>query len=169
MQFTKHHVAISTYPDSSVAFLPTQGASSQHSQCGKGCVFLVFHHVHSRAYCNSKQHICRRDDGRDDGGTICTLATVHSGGAVCIHGFHDPNGYRSTLRDYWKKDEEYHYSAMANRISRDYFLNLRHYLHFVDNSTVQPSRSPGYDKLGKARPIISMIGDCLATVGFLEK
>ena len=74
-----------------------------------------------------------------------------------------------TLRDYWKKDEVYHYSAVANRISRDHFLNLHHYLHFVDNSTLQPPRSPGCDKLGNVRPIISMIGDCLATVCFLEK
>ena len=160
-------MAINTYPDSSVAFLPTQGASSRHSQCGKGCVFLVFHHVHSRAYRDSKQHICRRDDGEQF--AHWQLYTVVE---LCAYmDFMILMGILQlpTLRDYWKKDEVYHYLAVANRITRDYFLNRHHHLHFVDNGTLQPSRSPGYDKLGKARPIISMIGDCLATVCFLEK
>ena len=69
-----------------------------------------------------------------------------------------------TLRNYWKKDEVFHYSALAKRISRDRFLDLYRYLHFVDNSTLQPPRSPGYDKLGKVRPIINMISDCLAKI-----
>ena len=69
-----------------------------------------------------------------------------------------------TLRDYWKKDEVFHYSTLAKRIPRDRFLDLHRYLHFVDNSTLQPPRSPGYYKLGKVRPIINMISDCLAKI-----
>ena len=62
-----------------------------------------------------------------------------------------------TLRDYWKKDEVFHYSTVAKRISRDRFLDLHRYLHFVDNSTLQPPRSPGFYKLDNVRPIINMI------------
>ena len=74
-----------------------------------------------------------------------------------------------TLRGYWKKDEVFHYSALAKRISRDHFLDLHRYLHFVDNSTLQPPWSPSYDKLGKVRPIINMISDCLAKISLPGK
>ena len=43
------------------------------------------------------------------------------------------------FRDYWKKDEVYHYSTVANRFSHDRFLDLPYFLHFIDNSTLQPS------------------------------
>ena len=69
-----------------------------------------------------------------------------------------------TLQDYWKKNEDCHYSALAKRISRDRFFDLHCYLHFVDNSTLQPPQSPGYDQLGKVRPIINIISDCLAKI-----
>ena len=63
---------------------------------------------------------------------------LHTTGAVCIHGFHDLNGYHSaSLREYWKKDEVYHYSAVANRISHESFLVLHRYLYFVDTTTSQ--------------------------------
>ena len=136
--------------------------SSQHFKHGERCVVLVFHLVHSRAYCEAKQHICRRDDG----GKICSMATLHSGGVACIPRFHDPNGYRSASNTYGllEEDEVFHYSALAKRISRNRFLDLHRYLHFVDNSTLQPPQSPGYDKLGKVRPIINVISDCLAKI-----
>ena len=69
-----------------------------------------------------------------------------------------------TLSDYWKKDEVFHCSALAKRISRDHFLDLHRYFHCVDNSTLQPPWSPGYEKLGKVRPIVNMISDCLAKI-----
>ena len=61
------------------------------------------------------------------------------------------------IADYWKTDEIFHYSPIASRISRNRFFELQRYLHFVDNSTLQPTTSPGYDKLGKIRPIIELV------------
>ena len=71
-----------------------------------------------------------------------------------------------TIQDYWNKDAVFYYSPVANKITRDRFLDLNRYLHFVDNSTLAPPGSPGYDKLGKVRPIIKMIGDHFAAVCF---
>ena len=58
------------------------------------------------------------------------------------------------IKDYWKKNEYLHYSPIADRIPRDRFLEISRYIHFVDNSTLQPRGSPGHDRLGKVRPII---------------
>ena len=69
---------------------PFSQPTGPHSERGVRYV-LVFHLVHSRAYREAKQHICRRDDG----GKICSMATLHSGTVVCIFRFHDPIGYRS--------------------------------------------------------------------------
>ena len=68
------------------------------------------------------------------------------------------------LTDYWNKDAVYYYSPVASKITRDRFLELNRYLHFADNLTLRPPQSPGYDKLGKVRPIINMIGDRFAAV-----
>ena len=43
-----------------------------------------------------------------------------------------------SIQDYWKKDPNFHYSPVADRISRDRFLDIYRYLHFVDNSTISP-------------------------------
>ena len=58
------------------------------------------------------------------------------------------------LDDYWSSDPTLRYSPIADRISRDHFREISRYLHFVDNSTLQPKGSPGYDRLGKVRPVI---------------
>ena len=60
-----------------------------------------------------------------------------------------------SIQDYWKKDPTFHYSPVADRISRDRFLDIHRYLHFVDNSTISPPGSVEYDKLGKIWPIIN--------------
>ena len=62
-----------------------------------------------------------------------------------------------SLGDYWKKDMIYHYTPVAERISRDRFYDLHQYLHFADNSTLSPPHTPGYNKLGKISPIITML------------
>ena len=54
-----------------------------------------------------------------------------------------------SLYDYWKKDEIFHYSPVASRISCDRFFDLHRYLHCADNYTLLPPGDPGYDKLGK--------------------
>ena len=61
------------------------------------------------------------------------------------------------IYDYWKKDETYHYSPIASRITRDRFFELYRFLHFVDNSTLAPPGSPDYNKLGKVQPIIDRL------------
>ena len=58
------------------------------------------------------------------------------------------------LKDYWKRDPAFHYSPIADRISRDRFLEISRYLHFVDNDTFPQRDSPAYDRLGKVRPLI---------------
>ena len=58
------------------------------------------------------------------------------------------------LKDYWKRDPTFHYAPIADRISRDRFLEISRYLHFVDNDTLEPRDSPSYDRLGKVRPLI---------------
>ena len=54
----------------------------------------------------------------------------------------------------WSSDLTLRYAPIADRISRDRFREISRYLHFVDNSTLQPKGSPGYDRLGKVRPVI---------------
>ena len=58
------------------------------------------------------------------------------------------------VKDYWKKNEYLHYSQIADRIPRDGFQGISRYIHFIDNSTLQPRGSPGHDCLGKVRPVI---------------
>ena len=56
--------------------------------------------------------------------------------------------------DYWRGDPLLHYAPIADRITRDRFRELSCYLHFVDNDTLVPRDSPGYDRLGKVKPLI---------------
>lgn len=58
------------------------------------------------------------------------------------------------LDDYWKVDPFFHFPPIASRISRQRFRDISRYLHFVDNTQLVPRNQPGYDKLGKVRPII---------------
>lgn len=67
------------------------------------------------------------------------------------------------LDDYWKRDPLMHYAPVADRISRERFRDLSCYLHFVDKHTLVPRGSPGYDRLGKVRPLINHV-----TVKFAE-
>lgn len=64
-----------------------------------------------------------------------------------------------SIYDYWQRDEIYHYSPVASRISRDRFFELHRYLHFADNSSLAPPGSPEYDKLGKVKPIIEKLSE----------
>ena len=66
------------------------------------------------------------------------------------------------LDDYWSKDPMYHYSPIADRITRDHFCNISRYLHFVENATLTPRGSPGYDRLGKVRPVIDHLSSCFS-------
>ena len=63
------------------------------------------------------------------------------------------------LADYWKMDPTYHYGPVADRITRDRFLEISRYLHFADNSTLLHRSDPEYDKLGKVRPVIRILSE----------
>jgi len=62
-----------------------------------------------------------------------------------------------SIEDYWKKNPIYHYSPIAERISRDRFREISRYLHFADNATLAPRASPQYDRLGKIRPLLEYL------------
>ena len=66
------------------------------------------------------------------------------------------------IKDYWKTNKYLHYSPIAERIPRDRFLDISRYIHFVDNSTLQPRGSPGHDRLSNVRPLISHLSDRFA-------
>ena len=59
------------------------------------------------------------------------------------------------LEDYWKRDPVLRFAPIADRISRGRFRDITRYLHFTDNSTLPPRGSPGHDRLGKVRPVLS--------------
>ena len=54
-----------------------------------------------------------------------------------------------SIADCWKLDEVYHYAPIASRISRDRFLDISRFLHFVDNSTLLLRTDPNFDRLQK--------------------
>ena len=59
------------------------------------------------------------------------------------------------IEDYWRRDPSLHYSPIADRITRDRFRDITRYCHFVNNDTLIPRGSPGHDRLGKVRPVMS--------------
>ena len=59
--------------------------------------------------------------------------------------------------DYWRKDEYFRYSPISDRISRSRFREISRYLHFADNSQLPQRGQPGYDKLGKVRPVLEAL------------
>ena len=63
----------------------------------------------------------------------------------------------SDLYDYWSTNTVFHYFPIASRISRKQFLEVKRYLHFVDNTELIPHGKDGYDKLGKIKPVIEAV------------
>ncbi len=51
-----------------------------------------------------------------------------------------------SISDYWSKDPTYHYSPIAERMSRTSFFDLQKYLHFADNTTLALRGTPNYQK-----------------------
>ena len=64
---------------------------------------------------------------------------------------------KPSVSDYWSRNPIYHYPLVCDRISRDRYRQISRYLHFADNSTLSPPSTPGYDRLGKVRPLIQHI------------
>ena len=73
------------------------------------------------------------------------------------------------ISDYWKLDEVLHYAPIARRISKNRFFDIQRYLHFVDNSSLSPHTSPDYDKLGKIRPVITILCERFRTIYNLHR
>lgn len=82
------------------------------------------------------------------------------------YGFNILMGINSlpALDDYWKKDSVYHYSPIADRISRGRYREINRYLHYEDNTTLSPRGTPGYDRLGKVRTLLTYIEGKFAAV-----
>ena len=74
-----------------------------------------------------------------------------------------------SLDDYWSTDPALHYYPIADKISRDRFREISRYLHFQDNSKLLQRGSPGYDRLGKVRPIIDHIDKCFPSLYILYR
>ena len=62
-----------------------------------------------------------------------------------------------SLHDYWKRDSLFNCPAIAERMTRDRFLEIHRYLHFVNNDTLSQQATPGYNRIGKMRGVLSMI------------
>ena len=66
------------------------------------------------------------------------------------------------LSHYWRKDKVFHYAPVANRISRDRFMDILRFLHFVDNSSLPDRAVPDYDRLCRIRPVIEAVQEACA-------
>ena len=68
------------------------------------------------------------------------------------------------IRDYWSTNEYLHYVPIADRISRDRFEQITHYLHFTDNDSLPSRGEEGYSRLQKVDPVISHLKDRFKSV-----
>ncbi len=67
------------------------------------------------------------------------------------------------IRDYWSRDPTFHYSPIADRISRKRFEEVARYLHFVDNQSLPARGDPGYHRLQRVSPVVDAVKErCLA-------
>jgi hypothetical protein len=62
-----------------------------------------------------------------------------------------------SLHDYWTKDPIFHCQSIAERMTRDRFLDIHRYIHFTNNNTMIPPGNPGYDRLCKVSIILEKI------------
>ena len=69
-----------------------------------------------------------------------------------------------SLYDYLKNDPYYYYAPIADQISRDRFMDISRYLHFVDNAMLALPGTPQYARLGKVRPILEFLNNKLITL-----
>ena len=61
------------------------------------------------------------------------------------------------LSMYWSKDTALNQHEVTSRISRNRFQEITRYIHFADNSTLTQRGQPGYDRLGKVRPVMKAL------------
>ena len=68
--------------------------------------------------------------------------------------------YKPRLPMYWSSDEVYSTPIFGQVMTRDRFLALLKFMHFVDNADPNhDAHDPNRDKLHKVRPLIEMIRD----------
>ena len=69
------------------------------------------------------------------------------------------------IYDYWKKDPIFHYSPIADKISRDRFVEITRFLHFTDNTSyTTPKTDLNYDRHWKIKTIMSTLSDSFLQV-----
>ena len=67
-----------------------------------------------------------------------------------------------SLHDYWKRDSLFNCTAISEKMTRDRFLEIHRYLHFVDNDSI--NQQGNADRLRKLRPVIQMIEERFASL-----
>lgn len=65
---------------------------------------------------------------------------------------------------YWSRNPALHQPSISDRISRDRFKQISRFLHFVDNTTLAERGHPGYDRLGKVRPVLDLLVQRFLTI-----
>ena len=61
------------------------------------------------------------------------------------------------LRDYWSQDKTFHYSPIADKISRTRFEEISRYLHFVDSQTLPARGEDGHHRLQKVKNVVDAV------------
>ena len=68
------------------------------------------------------------------------------------------------IRDYWSTSPTFHYSPIADRISRKRFEEISRYLHFVDKEHLPARDSPNYHRLQHVKPVIDALRERFSVV-----
>ena len=68
------------------------------------------------------------------------------------------------IRDYWSNDPTFHYSPIADRISRNRFEEISRYLHFVDNQNLPARGAPGHHRLQQVKPVVDTLRERFSAV-----
>lgn len=76
--------------------------------------------------------------------------------ALIIQMGHDQ---RDTIRDYWRKDQQYYTPFYHDIMPRDRFLHILRFLHFTDNDSPPNREDPDYDRLWKIRRIFNILNN----------
>ena len=81
------------------------------------------------------------------------MAAYYQGGADGFYWFEYSNGY-CTFTSYWSTDAILAHPWFRTIMSRDQFMELMRYFHFVDNTTAPSQSDPHYNKLWKIQPLV---------------
>lgn len=65
--------------------------------------------------------------------------------------------HKPAVRDYWSKDPVYRYAPIADKISRDRFMQITRYLHYTNNEDLPAPGQPDYCRLGKVLPLLEYL------------